>query len=206
MKNRIKDIETIQVRTKYNFSFSKCVDAYNENGENVDAAVAQLNSIANGCENAERKKRRETKTSGALEVLFAFLFFASILATIGFAVFISAGSVRLSVIFYPLGVALFSFVMFGFANASRKKLEVQTNEEYLKEKGKEVEIAHDPTVCPCCGSHEVQFFEPKFNKKKALIGTVVTGSLLGAYFGVPKDGIYKAVCNHCGHHWKAKIK
>ena len=64
----------------------------------------------------------------------------------------------------------------------------------------------DTLICPCCGSHEVQFFEPKFNKKKALIGTVVTGSLLGAYFGVPKDGVYKAVCNHCGHHWKAKIK
>lgn len=206
MKNRIQDIETIQARTKYNFSISDCIDAYKENGENVNAAVDYLNSIKSGNEQTEEKKKNETRAAGALEGVFSALFLFSILALISLIIAAAVGSIKWVYISFPIGVMLFSFIMFNFANASKKKLEAQSCEEYLEDQEKQVSIAHDATVCPCCGSHEVQFFEPKFNKKKALLGTVVTGSLLGAYFGVPKDGVYKAVCNHCGHHWKAKIK
>lgn len=224
--NKIDDIKTIRESTEYAFSLQVCKDAYEAHGCDVQAAIAYLLSFVEkpsaDLTDAERaeletykkkaEKRASRKNAYPSNKQRADLVLAGIAAILFFLLGIASLVViivdrDLKGMFAPMIIGFilsFACLIAWHAAKTMKKEDYDRANKFVP---KEVTYREGDTLtCPCCGSHEVQFFEPKFNKKKALLGTVVTGSLLGAYFGVPKDGVYKAVCNHCGHHWKAKIK
>ena len=224
--NKIDDIKTIRERTEYAFSLQACKYAYEAHGCNVEAAVAYLLSLVVKTENeltdteraeieaykkkAEKRASKKTayQSKGQKVAAIVYGWSALVLFVLGIVtMIIFVAGKETKDILIPM---IISFVLSAFCAIAWYAAKTMKREDWNEANRvvpKEVTYREgDTLICPCCGSHEVQFFEPKFNKKKALIGTVVTGSLLGAYFGVPKDGIYKAVCNHCGHHWKAKIK
>lgn len=224
--SKIDDIKTIRERTEFAFSLQACKDAYEAHGCDVEAAIAYLSSMivkpVNELTDTERaeieayKKKAEKRASkkseypsekqrthGVIAAVGAILFFLLGVASLVLSIAEkgSSGWIAPTVIGFVLSVAC------AFAWSSAKTMSKEEYDRANRVVPKEITYREGDTLaCPCCGSHEVQFFEPKFNRRKALLGTVISGSLLGAYFGVPKPGEYKAVCNHCGHHWKAKIK
>ncbi len=223
MKSKIEDIRQIRAKTENYFSIAECKELYEKNGCNVEKTVEILKSKTPATVEPTAKERAEVEshraksdkkaknTAGRKTERIITAKICCVLAwscLIMFVVSIVVGLIVGDFSSFVIPIVLFLLLSIVLAVVSGS-LNGMTEEEYSEAK-KVVpnEIAYndgDEIVCPYCGSTHVTFHKKGFNEGKALLGGALFG-WWGILWGVPKDGVYKAVCNHCGHHWKAKIK
>lgn len=60
----------------------------------------------------------------------------------------------------------------------------------------------DEIKCPKCGSTQITANKKGFGLGKAVVGTVLTGGLLGAGAGLLGSNKVVITCLKCGHQWK----